>query len=185
MYRSLINRYSEAIILSAVDKKLESETFSDIQTLSKIFLNTPQNLKLLKKIDDFPGAAQEVSNALCDHLKPGLIVTRLIKILSEKRRLELFPSIINRTYMKLKEQKGIILASVVTIRDLDPDEKEMIQTRLNKLTKKQVEIDWQQDKSIYGGFQVNIGDKLIDGTLRTRMEKLQDYLVDPGGNEVP
>ncbi|MCD4653777.1 ATP synthase F1 subunit delta [bacterium] len=177
MYRSLVNRYADAVIASAHEKNLEEETYLDLETLSDLFPESRENLQILQRADDMQGAAKELGKALCDLLEPGEVAEHLIEVLSEKRRLEMLPIIVNETIKKLKKIQGIVLASVTSIRVLDPDEKQKIQSRLNQLTKRQVEIEWQLDSSVLGGLCIRIGDRIIDGTLKTRMKKLQEHLV--------
>jgi F-type H+-transporting ATPase subunit delta len=52
-----------------------------------------------------------------------------------------------------------------------------LQTRLEKITGKRVVIDRVTDASLIGGVVARIGDRIFDGSLRTRLQSLRDALL--------
>lgn len=56
----------------------------------------------------------------------------------------------------------------------------MASRRLGEIVDRKVVIDGQLDPSIIGGFIARIGDTLIDGSIRQRLESLKKTLVEAG-----
>jgi F-type H+-transporting ATPase subunit delta len=71
-------------------------------------------------------------------------------------------------------------ARVTTALPLATEEKEVVSRRLGKIVNRKVVIDGQVDPSIIGGFIARIGDTLIDGSIRQKLETLKKNLVEAG-----
>jgi len=64
---------------------------------------------------------------------------------------------------------------------LSDEDKETISSRLGKVVDRKVAIDAQVDASLIGGFIARIGDMLIDGSIRQRLESLKKSLLEIRG----
>jgi len=80
----------------------------------------------------------------------------------------------------LDAYRGIERAEVTAAVPLSDKDKETISSRLGKVVDRKVAIDAQVDASIIGGFIARIGDMLIDGSIRQRLESLKKSLVEAG-----
>jgi F-type H+-transporting ATPase subunit delta len=61
---------------------------------------------------------------------------------------------------------------------LSDEEKTTISRRLGAMVEHQVVTEGQVDPSIIGGFIARMGDQLIDGSIRQRLEALKKNLVE-------
>jgi F-type H+-transporting ATPase subunit delta len=78
----------------------------------------------------------------------------------------------------LDTHRGIERAKVTAAVPLSDEDKNTISRRLGKVVDRKVAIDAQVDVSIIGGFIARIGDMLIDGSIRQRLESLKKSLVE-------
>jgi len=76
--------------------------------------------------------------------------------------------------------QGIERAKVTTALTLSDEERETISRRLGDMANCKVVIDGQIDPIIIGGFIARMGDKLIDGSIRQKLETLKKNLVEAG-----
>ena len=76
--------------------------------------------------------------------------------------------------------QGIERAKVTTAFHLGDEEREVISRRLGEMADRKVVIDGEVDPAIIGGFIVRMGDKLIDGSIRQKLETLKKSLVEAG-----
>jgi F-type H+-transporting ATPase subunit delta len=74
-------------------------------------------------------------------------------------------------------RQGITLATATSAAPLTPDEIRALTERMEQFTGGRVELDVQVDPSLLGGLVVRVGDRLIDGSVRGRLERLRNQLV--------
>jgi F-type H+-transporting ATPase subunit delta len=101
----------------------------------------------------------------------------LLRLLRRKRRLALGPSIASYVRELLDERSGVARAEVRTAVEIDDERRDWFAQQLGELTGKQVEVDAQVDPDLIGGVVVRIGDRLIDGSTRSRLRALRGQLV--------
>lgn len=75
------------------------------------------------------------------------------------------------------EERGRRIADVRSAVPLDDDERARVGAALSRLTDRNVEVRDFIDSSVIGGIRVNVGDLIIDGTVRLRVERLRDMLA--------
>ena len=61
--------------------------------------------------------------------------------------------------------------------ELTPDEVTALPARLEESTGGRISLDTQVDPSLLGGLVVRVGDRLIDGSVRGRLERLRNQLI--------
>ena len=71
----------------------------------------------------------------------------------------------------------ITVATAISAAPLAEDEIRALTERLEGLTGGKVELEVQVDPSLLGGLVVRVGDRLIDGSVRGRLERLRNRLV--------
>ena len=76
------------------------------------------------------------------------------------------------------EERGRRVAEVRSAVDLDADERTRLGESLRRLTGREVEIRVAIDSSVVGGVLISVGDLVIDGTVRLRVERLRDALAE-------
>lgn len=104
-------------------------------------------------------------------------VVNLILLLLRRGRIELLPAVAAE-FKRLDDRRlGITSATATSAASLEPDEVRALTSRLEQLTGGRVELALQVDPSIIGGLIVRVGDRLIDGSVRGRLERLRSRLV--------
>jgi F-type H+-transporting ATPase subunit delta len=100
----------------------------------------------------------------------------LFRLLRRKNRLALGPSIASYFHEIWDEERGIERATVRTAVPLDDPTRDRIREQLAQQTGKTIEMDTEVDPSLIGGAVIRIGDRLIDGSTRTRLRQLRGRL---------
>jgi F-type H+-transporting ATPase subunit delta len=107
----------------------------------------------------------------------GNVQINLFRLLRQKGRFALGPSIASY-YRELRdEERGIVRAEVRTAVELDDASRDAIAERLRASTGQTVELETEVDPSLLGGATVRIGDRLIDGSTRGRLRGLREQLI--------
>ncbi len=101
----------------------------------------------------------------------------LAYLLVAKKRLRMVPSLVAEYRHLVYAHKGIVEADVVTAIPITDQEEERIGRDLAAITGKTVMLAATVDAEIMGGLVVRVGDKLMDGSVRTRLQELRRSMV--------
>jgi F-type H+-transporting ATPase subunit delta len=159
---------------------------------------------LAKQAKDIPGwrkaleevvgllSHPDVSAALKDPRLPRAervrVVTELLKdaqpparnlarLLVERGRVAVLPLVLEQYERLTDRESGVLRAEVVTAVPVDKQLEQRIRKQLADRLGGEVETTVRQDPSILGGLVIRIGDRVIDGSVRTRLEQLRAALA--------
>ncbi len=108
-----------------------------------------------------------------------------LKLLIRKRREDLIPECIREFRALLAEHRNTVEASASTAVPLSPEQTERLTQSLERLTGKTIRLTAHVDSQMMGGVIVRIGDLIIDGGIRSKLERLERQLLGSnalGGN---
>jgi F-type H+-transporting ATPase subunit delta len=105
--------------------------------------------------------------------KVGRPVLGLLLLLVEKRRETLLDNIVDEFGRYRDRHRGLVKASVTTARKLDADLAEALRVALEQRTKRTVVLHERVDPEVLGGIRVNLGDSVLDGTVRRGLQDMR------------
>jgi F-type H+-transporting ATPase subunit delta len=86
------------------------------------------------------------------------------------------PAIIDKLVQRAASSKNLEVAEVRSAVPLTDDQQARLRAALANATGKQVNLKVVVDPSVLGGLVASIGDTVIDGTVRTRVDQLKNLL---------
>jgi F-type H+-transporting ATPase subunit delta len=101
----------------------------------------------------------------------------LILLLVHRGRIEQLPRIASELRRLDDRRQGIVNATVTSAAPLTDTEVRALTARLEQMTGARVELETGVDESLLGGLVVRVGDRLIDGSVRGRLERLRSQLA--------
>lgn len=104
-------------------------------------------------------------------------VANLLQLILQRRRVDLLPGLAREFRRLYNRQAGITEAAAISAAPLDEDEVDALRRRLEQLAGGRVQLQLTTDPSLLGGIQVRLGDRLIDGSVRGRLERLRSRLA--------
>jgi F-type H+-transporting ATPase subunit delta len=104
-------------------------------------------------------------------------VRNLALLLLQRGRLESLPAVVAEFIRLDNARQGIITATAISAAPLEPAEVRDLTARLEQLSGGRIELSQSVDPSLLGGIQVRLGDRLIDGSVRGRLERLRHRLA--------
>lgn len=108
--------------------------------------------------------------------KATATTTQLVSMVVGSGRGRDLPAIINRLVQRAANSKNLEVAEVRSAAALTDDQKDRLKAALANATGKQVDLKVVVDPSVVGGLVATVGDTVIDGTVRTRIEQLKSRL---------
>ncbi|MDU4935056.1 MAG: ATP synthase F1 subunit delta, partial [Peptostreptococcaceae bacterium] len=108
--------------------------------------------------------------------KININIKNFLKILIEQDRIS-FISDISDSYKELLNEKNNILEGfVISAIPMKKEEIKELEEKLSEKYNKNVTLENKVDKSILGGVLVRLGNEEIDGTVKTRLDKMKEQL---------
>ncbi len=104
-------------------------------------------------------------------------VLNLIKLMIRRGRIHGLPRLAAEFRRLDNTRQGITLATATSAAPLTRDEVQALTKRMEQFTGGRIELEVQVDPSLLGGVVVRLGDRLIDGSVRGRLERLRNQLV--------
>jgi F-type H+-transporting ATPase subunit delta len=173
--RSSARRYAEAAFEIAVrDDSLEA--WRTALAVADERLAAPGAMRLLSNPAIPASARIEVLGRLLGDDVTGA-PRNLVALLVRRGRIESLPAVRSQFSRLHHRHEGILEATVTSAAELSPAEVEAIRERLVALTGERLELHQQVDATLLGGVTVRIGDRLIDGSVRGRLERLRSDLT--------
>lgn len=173
----LVNKtYSEALF----DVALEQDTLKDIQKefafLISVFEENPQYFELIKS----PKVSMAEKKAIvCDAFQKDFSESfmNFLKIVIDKQREgELFG--IKKAYdERINNHFNIIESVVESVIPLTDDQLTLLSERLCKISGKKVILRNSVNKDLIGGIVVTLGDRVIDGSIRYKLDTMLEGLT--------
>ena len=102
--------------------------------------------------------------------------TALAGMLVAAGRSHELPDIIDRFVELAAAEQRRAVAEVRSAIELTPEQTERLRQSLNRATGKDVEVKVVVDPSVLGGIVARVGDVVIDGTVRHRLEQLREQI---------
>jgi F-type H+-transporting ATPase subunit delta len=100
----------------------------------------------------------------------------LIKILTERRSVQLFGKIAEEYYRLYDESRGILRVEAITALPLTKAQADAITRKLSSSLNKTVVLSNTIDQSTLGGVKLRYGGVQLDGTVKTRLDKFEEAL---------
>jgi F-type H+-transporting ATPase subunit delta len=178
--KGIATRYAAALFGLAEEQ-------GDLETLS---INVEALMQCLKDSDDFNTliaspmyTRDEQENAITEIAKKmGLsgIVTNTLSLMASKRRLFVLPTLLAVLNELISASKNEVTAEVVTAQSLSKSQITKLEKSLKANFGKDVRINESVDQSLIGGMIVKVGSRMIDTTIKAKLNSLQNVMKEVG-----
>jgi F-type H+-transporting ATPase subunit delta len=166
---SAARRYAEAVLDLATAAGAVDEHRASLERLASAF--EPATLRAMR--DPSVRMASRLAAAEAATAgQPGAI-RGLVRLLLERDRIALIPGIVSAFGELVDERSGIAKAKVTTAVQVDQAERRRMVERLERTTGKRIEAALAVDPALLGGSLVQVGDRVEDASLRTRLDELR------------
>jgi len=100
-----------------------------------------------------------------------------LRVLLSNYRMPLLEEAV-QAYRKIANDRlGIAQVTISSASDLSEAERESVAARFNKLTGKQVELEFRIDRELLGGILAQIGSTVYDGSVRGNLARIREQLM--------
>jgi F-type H+-transporting ATPase subunit delta len=111
--------------------------------------------------------------AVAERSELSSLTRRFLGVLAENRRLFLLGSVIDGYLAELAKRRGEMTVDVTAAHALNHDQMAAVTDALNRSLGSKVSVNVKVDPSILGGLIVKVGSRLIDSSVKTKLDRLQ------------
>lgn len=169
---SAARRYAEAMIDIASGERAVDAFRASLDQLGKL---DPSAVRMLRD----PGVPLEHRLQAVEAATAGqpAAVRSLLALLVRRDRVALVPAIAGAYGELVDERAGIAKARITTAVELDQPQRQGLVRRLEQATGKTIKATFAVDPALIGGARLQVGDHLVDGSLRARLAALREQLA--------
>ena len=172
--RLIAERYAEAFVAYANETIGLETALEEFKNLKRILVDNPEFEELL---GDPAITSAEKEKFIDDTLEANFSpeMRQFLKMLISKKRINIITDIAD--YIRVKYSHGETVEAVLKI--AYPQEVETIQeikAKLEKKLDKKVTLYLELDGSLLGGAQIVVGNYVIDGSVKKRLDELKKVL---------
>ena len=173
-------RYATAVFELAREDKKIADIETDLAALGDAMAQSADFNALISSpiySRDEQGAAV---TALAKKMGLSGIMTNTLSLMAAKRRLFVLPQLVASLRALIAEDKGEVTADVITAKELTKAQSDKLAKSLKATTGKDVTINATVDESLIGGLIVKVGSKMIDTSIRSKLNSLQNAMKEVG-----
>lgn len=105
-------------------------------------------------------------------------VLNLLRLVVEHRRHALLPLLPQAFENALDEREGVVRVTVTSATPLRDEQLKAVAALAERLAGRPVKLDQHVDASLIGGLQLRVGDRLVDASLRTQLDRLVEVVAE-------
>ncbi|SEQ69213.1 F0F1 ATP synthase subunit delta [Thalassovita taeanensis] len=108
------------------------------------------------------------------------VMQKGLAVMAQKRRLFVLPQLVTSLSGLIAQEKGEVTAEVISAKALTKVQSEKLAKTLGERVGKTVTINATVDDSLIGGLVVKVGSKMIDTSIRSKLNSLQNAMKEVG-----
>ncbi|MEK4027723.1 MULTISPECIES: F0F1 ATP synthase subunit delta [Bacillaceae] len=169
-------RYALALFKIAKEHQQLQQIGEELQVVKAVFQENKNLLPLL----DSPKLTIEEKQALIKNAfsEASTYVTNILMLLISRHREGDIIAVVDAYTNLAHEEQGLAEATVESVRPLTDEETKQISTQFAKKVGKQaLEITNIINPQLLGGLKVRIGNRIFDGSLRGKLDRLEKQLI--------
>ena len=103
-------------------------------------------------------------------------IYKFMLLLIEKRRIYFLENIVQEFRRLVYKHENIITVEVTTAVEMQEETREKLKAKLKEHVDKKIEMEEYCDPDIIGGMIIKVGDYLIDGSIKSKLESLEEKI---------
>ncbi len=175
----LEGRYAAALFDLAEDEGLVDRVADDLGELAGMIGDSEDLVRLIRSPVLSRADQGRAMTALLDKAGMSQVIHSFVGVITRNRRLFALPAMIRAYQRLLAEHRGETTAEVTSAKKLSEKQLAVIGATLKKEVGGKVAIDARVDPGLLGGLVVKVGSRMVDSSLRTKLQRLRLAMIGP------
>jgi F-type H+-transporting ATPase subunit delta len=166
-------RYASALFELARENRAVDAVSRDLDAFDALIRDS-EDLRRLIRSPVFSAEEQaKAVGAILERVGIAGLAGNFIRLVASNRRLFALPDMIRSFRALVSESKGIVQAEVRLAEE--PSDKVLgdIKSALREVAKAEIDLDVRIDPSLIGGLVVRLGHRMVDASLRTKLNAIR------------
>ncbi len=173
-------RYATAVFELAKEEGKIADLESDLASLSTAMSESADFSALISSPIYSRDEQAAAIAAIASKMGLSATVANTLSLMAAKRRLFVLPQMVQALRAMIADDKGEVTAEVVSAKALTKAQSDKLAASLKTTTGKDVSIHATVDESLIGGLIVKVGSKMIDTSIRSKLNSLQNAMKEVG-----
>jgi F-type H+-transporting ATPase subunit delta len=169
----LAERYAAALFDLADERRMLDEVASDLRQLRAMVAASPDLARLVRSPILTRGEQGKAIAALVERAGFTPLVRDFLAVVAKNRRLFAVSAMIEAYLAELAERRGEVTAEVTAALALSESQSAHLSEQLRRSVGRRVSIEVKIDPSLIGGMVVKLGSRMIDGSIKSKLQRLQ------------
>jgi F-type H+-transporting ATPase subunit delta len=173
---AVVRRYARALIEAASQAQQVDAVEEDLRSIDQIFRAVPRLQRALQA----PTVPDSRKRVLVDQAfgnRIGPLALRFLRLAINHDREAILPHIYAEYHRMANELRNLLPVEVTAAVPLTDPERDALAVALAQRTGKRIELRMAIDPSLLGGLVLRMGDTIIDGSVRAKLEQLRTQLL--------
>lgn len=172
----MAGRYATALFEVASEQNAVDAVKADLDRFDALLTESPDLVRLVRSPVFSAEEQLQALSAVLDRAGIGGLSAKFLKLVASNRRLFAVRDMI-RVFRKLVAQhKGEVTAEVTVAEALKNEHVEALRSALKQVSGKNVDLDVKVDPAILGGLVVKLGSRMVDSSLRTKLNAIKNAM---------
>ena len=173
-------RYATALFELARDEKSIDAVRADLDKFETMLADSTDLKRLVRSPVFSAGEQSKALAAVLDKAGISGVAGKFLKVLTANRRLFAVSDVIRAFRALVAKFKGEATADVTVAEKLSDKNLDALKTALKSVTGKDVALNVNVDPSIIGGLVVKLGSRMVDSSLRTKLNSIKHAMKEAG-----
>ena len=169
----MAGRYATALFELALEGHAIDAVKADLDRFNALIAESPDLQRLVRSPVFTAGEQTKALSAVLERSGIDGLAARFLKFVSSNRRLFAAPDMIRGFQKLVAQHKGETWVTVTVAEQPTDAHLAAIKDALKAVTKKDVEIEVKVDPSIIGGLIVKLGSRMVDTSLRSKLNAIK------------
>jgi F-type H+-transporting ATPase subunit delta len=176
----MAGRYATALFDLALETNSIDAVLSDLEKFDGLLVESGDLTRLVRSPVFAADIQLKAVSAVIDRAGISGLAAQFLKVVTRNRRLFAVRDVIRAYGALVARHKGEVTAQVTVAEPLSEAHQNEIKNTLNAVTEKDVRVDVKVDPAIIGGLIVRLGSRMIDSSLRTKLNGLRIAMKEVG-----
>lgn len=176
MSEMIARRYARALFELAKEKGQVAQVARDVAAFADAYEASTD----FRDIDVLPSLQSADRRSIVESIGKRLgandVTIRTVAMIADRQRLSLLPDLVRVVEEMADEHLGVLRGSVTSAKRLDEGYRAKLKSKIEQATGQKVILTFEEDPTLIAGIVTQIGDRVIDGSVRGKLNTLAESL---------